>query len=225
PTAYDPHAVLAELNSRLDRLVEDAGPDSWTLDTPAGGWDVGMQIAHLAWSDEVALAAVEDLDAFAAVGGRAVAEPPGVLEPGAGAAELPSARRSEDLPRGRSAREQRGRALAEVDPGEKIPWFGPPMRARSMATARVMETWAHGTDVADALGIRVDSDPAFVAALPHVARIGYRTRGFAYSMNGLEPPSSEVRVELTGPDGAVHEFGPEDADERVTGPLLDFCLL
>ncbi|HJC29649.1 MAG TPA: TIGR03084 family protein [Candidatus Dietzia intestinipullorum] len=223
PPADDPHAVLAELNSRLDRLVEDAGPDSWTLDTPARGWDVGMQIAHLAWTDEVSLAAVEDPDAFAAVVEQAMADPTGFVD--AGAAEIASARRDEVLPRWRSAREQLGRALAEVDPGEKIPWFGPPMRARSMATARVMETWAHGTDVADALGIRVDSDPAFVAALPHVARIGYRTRGFAYSMNGLEPPSSEVRVELTGPDGAVHEFGPEDADERVTGPLLDFCLL
>src|SRR5699024_3500930 len=117
PPADDPHAVLAELNSRLDRLVEDAGPDSWTLDTPARGWDVGMQIAHLAWTDEVSLAAVEDPDAFAAVVEQAMADPTGFVD--AGAAEIASARRDEVLPRWRSAREQLGPALARSTPGRR----------------------------------------------------------------------------------------------------------
>ncbi|PRC60619.1 wyosine base formation domain-containing protein, partial [Mycobacterium sp. ITM-2017-0098] len=35
-------------------------------------------------------------------------------------------------------------ALLTVDVGRKLAWFGPPMSAASMATARLMETWAHG---------------------------------------------------------------------------------
>jgi uncharacterized protein (TIGR03084 family) len=34
-----------------------------------------------------------------------------------------------------------------------------------------------------------------------------------------------VRVELTAPDGAVWTWGPAEAEDRVTGPALDFCLL
>ncbi|MFN3340503.1 MAG: wyosine base formation domain-containing protein, partial [Dietzia sp.] len=56
-------------------------------------------------------------------------------------------------------------------------------------------------------------------------RLGFKTRGFAYLMNGLEAPTSEVHLALTLADGSVLEFGPADAEQRVTGPVLDFCLL
>lgn len=223
PDAADPYAVLAALGDRLEQIVDRAGPDTWTVDTPAAGWDVRTQIAHLAWTDEVSLAAIGNADAFAVVVEKAMADPTGFVD--SGAREIAAEGRVEILSRWRSARGDLARALAATDPGEKLPWFGPPMRPKSMATARIMETWAHGLDVADALGEDVSADPAFRAAEPHVARIGFRTRGFAYTMNELEPPATEVRVELTDADGAVHEFGPADAEQRVTGPLRDFCLL
>ncbi|MBS7547311.1 TIGR03084 family metal-binding protein [Dietzia massiliensis] len=219
----DPHAALAALNTRLDELVECAGADGWNTDTPAAGWDIGMQIAHLAWTDEVSVTAIRDPDAFRSVVEKAEADPTGFVD--VGAAEIAATGRDEVLARWRLARGELADALEAADPGEKIPWFGPPMRPRSMTTARIMETWAHGVDVADALGVPVDSDPAFVGALPHVARLGWKTRAFAYMMNGLEAPASEVYVELTRADGTVVEFGPADAEQRVTGPILDFCLL
>ena len=215
----DPHRALAVLGEHLDALVEEAGLDGWTTDTPAGGWTVAAQIAHLAWTDEVSLTAVTDPDAFAAVVEQAMADPTSFVD--AGAEELAANGRDRVLARWRAARVELGRALAGADPGAKIPWFGPPMRPKSMVTARIMETWAHGTDVADALGVRFEAD----SALPHIARLGVRTRGFAYVMNGLEAPASEIRVELAGTDGTVHEFGPADADQRVVGTLEDFCLL
>jgi uncharacterized protein (TIGR03084 family) len=90
-----------------------------------------------------------------------------------------------------------------------------------MATARLMETWAHGLDVADALGVvRPPTD-----RLRHVARLGVRTRDFAHRVHGLTPPGEEFRVELTAPSGETWAYGPEDAAQRVTGPALDFCLL
>ncbi|MFN3601730.1 MAG: TIGR03084 family metal-binding protein [Dietzia sp.] len=219
----DPHGVLAALSARLDDLVETTGPDAWNLDTPAEGWDVGMQIAHLAWTDEVSVTAINDPDAFQGVVETAMADPTGFVD--AGAAEIAATGRDEVLARWRLARGELADALKAADPGGQVPWFGPPMRPKSMTTARIMETWAHGIDVADAVGISLDSDPAFVSALPHVARLGFKTRGFAYLMNGLEAPTSEVHLALTLADGSVLEFGPADAEQRVTGPVLDFCLL
>ena len=219
----DPHAALAALSARLDELVEEAGSDRWHVDTPAEGWDVAMQIAHLAWTDEVSVTAIDNPEAFQAVVEKAMADPTGFVD--AGAAEIAATGRDEVLARWRLARGRLADALKAADPGEKIPWFGPPMRSRSMTTARIIETWAHGVDVADGLGVGVDDDPAFLGALPHVARLGFKTRAFAYMMNSLEAPSSEIHVALTAPDGSVLEFGPAEAEQRVTGPLLDFCLL
>ena len=219
----DPHAALAALNARVDELARTAGADRWNTDTPAEGWDVAMQIAHLVWTDEVSVTAIRDAEAFQAVVDKAMTDPTGFVD--AGAAEIAATGRDEVLARWRLARGELADALKAADPGEKIPWFGPPMRSKSMTTARIMETWAHGVDVADALGVAVDTDPAFLGALPHVARLGWKTRAFAYMMNGLEAPASEVHVALTQADGTVLEFGQADAEQRVTGPILDFCLL
>ena len=43
--------------------------------------------------------------------------------------------------------------FAELDPRARLPWFGPAMSAESALTARLMETWAHTQDIADALGV------------------------------------------------------------------------
>ncbi|HRD60339.1 MAG TPA: maleylpyruvate isomerase family mycothiol-dependent enzyme, partial [Nocardioides sp.] len=96
-----------------------------------------------------------------------------------------------------------------------------PMSAASMATARFMETWAHALDVYDAAGER----PAPTDRIRHVAHLGVRTRDFAFSVHGEEPPAGEFRVELTAPSGELWTWGPEDAAQRVGGPAYDFCLL
>jgi uncharacterized protein (TIGR03084 family) len=108
-----------------------------------------------------------------------------------------------------------------LDPRARVPWYGPAMSARSFITARLMETWAHGQDVVDALGAeRRPTD-----RLRHVAHIGVGARPFSYIANGREPSPAPVRVELVAPSGEVWAWGPEDAADRVTGPALDFCLL
>jgi uncharacterized protein (TIGR03084 family) len=91
----------------------------------------------------------------------------------------------------------------------------------SMATARIMETWAHGLDVADALGI--ERPPT--VRLRHVAHISVRTRDFAFSVHGRTPPADPFRVELAAPDGSTWTWGPEDAAQRIVGSALDFCLV
>ena len=114
-----------------------------------------------------------------------------------------------------------GRALRAAVPGTRFPWYGPPMSGASMATGRLMETWAHGQDVADALGVvRTPTD-----RLRHVVRIGVRARDFAFGARGLAAPAEELRVEILAPSGDLWTYGPEDAPQRVTAPALDFCLL
>ncbi len=215
-------ALLGDLRAEgdeLDGLVAGLGGAAWRTPTPAPGWTVAHQIAHLAWTDERAVQAAEDPQGFADEVRKAWAAPDAFVDEGAerGAAEPPEAL----LSRWREGRERLLRALAAQPPRARLPWYGPPMSVMSMATARLMETWAHGQDIADALGVH----RAPTARLRHVARIGVRARGYAYAARGLEPPADEFRVELTAPDGELWTYGPEDAAQRVTGPALDFCLL
>jgi uncharacterized protein (TIGR03084 family) len=95
------------------------------------------------------------------------------------------------------------------------------MSARSFATARLMETWAHGQDVCDAVGVQRPP----TARLRHVAHIGLAARPFAYAIRKMEVPPVAIRVELAAPDGDTWTWGPEDGGDRVTGDALDFCLV
>ncbi|GGU88855.1 TIGR03084 family protein [Streptomyces filipinensis] len=218
----DPTPVIDDLRAEseeLDRLTAELTPAQWALPTPAPGWTLAHQIAHLAWTDRSALLAVTDADAFQALVEKALTAPGSFVDQGAeeGARLAPA----ELLAGWREGRDALDRALRAAPPGSRFPWYGPPMSAASMATARLMETWAHGLDIAEALGVvRPPGD-----RLRHVARLGVRTRDFAHTVHGLTPPADEFRVELTAPSGEVWTYGPEDAPQRVTGPVLDFCLL
>ncbi|NEA89326.1 TIGR03084 family metal-binding protein [Streptomyces sp. SID14436] len=218
----DPTPVIDDLrdeSEELDRLVAGLEPGQWDLATPAVGWTVAHQIAHLAWTDHSALVAVTDADGFRKLVEAALAAPHTFVDEGAEeGVRLP---RAELLRRWREGRRALDEALRAVPSGVRVPWYGPPMSAASMATARLMETWAHGLDVADALGV----ERAPTARLRHIARLGVRTRDFAYAVHGLTPPAEPFRVELTAPGGELWTYGPEDAAQRVTGPGLDFCLL
>jgi uncharacterized protein (TIGR03084 family) len=213
---------LAELLDDLDAESADlesmvAGAD-WATPTPAEGWTIAHQISHLAWTDEVATRAATDPEAFSAILAEALRDTTGLVDRMAAEGLAPAA---DLLDRWRRSRTALTAALRAASPSTKIIWFGPPMSSAMMATARLMETWAHGQDVADALGI--ERPPT--ARLRHVAYIGFRTLGFGFAAHGRPVPDEPVRVELTAPDGTAWEYGPADAPNRLTGPALDFCLL
>jgi uncharacterized protein (TIGR03084 family) len=210
---------LAAESQVVDDLVSSLSEPQWRLPTPAPGWSIAHQIGHLAWTDAKALIAVRTPDEFAVEVEHAVNDPAGFVDTGAAdAAAQPGAQL---LARWRQGRAELATALAEVADGTKIHWFGPPMSAASMITARLMETWAHGQDIADALGV---SRPV-TGRLHHICRFGVQTRDFAFLLHKLAPPTEPFRVELAAPDGGEWEFGPAEAEQRVTGSALDFCLL
>ena len=215
-------AVVAELRAEsdeLDALVADLPASGWATPTPAAGWTIAHQIAHLLWTDRVSVIAVTDPAGFDAVLAEAMQNPTGFVD--AAAEELALTPPDRLLTDWRSTRDRLHTELAGVAEGRKLPWFGPPMSAPSMATARLMETWAHGLDVADALGVR---RPA-TERLRSIAHIGVRTRDFAFTVHGLAVPPDPFRIELTAPDGSRWTWGPDDADQRVTGAAEDFCML
>jgi uncharacterized protein (TIGR03084 family) len=214
--------VLADLEAesdRLDALVSDLPEAGWRTATPAAGWDVATQVAHLAWTDEAAVAAASDRSRWDAIVLEALVDVDGVVDRAAltGGAGAPA----DLLSRWRTARHALTAALRAYPPGERMPWFGPPMSATSMATARFMETWAHSLDIHEAVG----AEPEISDRIRHVAHLGVRTRDFAFSVHRLDPPTEEFRVALTAPSGDLWVWGPEDAAQTVTGAAYDFCLL
>ncbi len=214
--------VLADLEAegeRLEALVAPLDEDGWRTSTPAVGWDVAHQIVHLAWTDECAVAAATDKAAWDALVLQAIEDPEGFVD--AEADKGAQAGGAEILTRWRQGRAALQQTLREVPDGTKIPWYGPPMSATSMATARFMETWAHGRDVAAALGAELPVDDS----LRHVLHLGVRTRDFAFHARELEPPAEEFRVSLTLPSGETVAYGPNDAGQSVTGSAHDFALL
>lgn len=207
--------LLAECEA-LDAVVASLGEAQWDTPTPAAGWSVRDQISHLWFFDVRETMALTDPDAFAAdmrelfaSGGTEASVAPGRSMSGA-----------ELLERWRTDRNRLVDIARAVDPATRVPWYGPAMAARSAITARLMETWAHGQDVCDALG----ATRAPTARLRHVAHIGVRARPFSYMINGRDMPGEPVYVALHGPGGARWEWG-EPGPDRVEGDALDFCLV
>jgi uncharacterized protein (TIGR03084 family) len=212
-------ADLRAESDNLDALVAPLPANRWADQTPAPGWTIAHQIGHLLWTDRVALTAVTDEAGFVDVLEAAQADPTGFVD--AAAEELAALAPAELLTDWRVTRGRLHDALLTVPDGGKLPWFGPPMSAASMATARLMETWAHGLDVADALGVK---RPA-TERLRSIAHIGVHTRDYAFFINNLTPPTEPFLVELRGPDGDTWSWGPPDAAQQVTGSAEDFCFL
>lgn len=210
--------LIAE-GEEIDALVSGLDAAGWALPTPAAGWTIAHQIAHLAATFRLAGLAASNPEAFAAVAARLspdfdanvayamaefLAEPPDVL-----------------LSRWRAEKAGAERALGALAPDHMVPWLVRPLPAPVLACAGLMELFGHGQDIADALGVqRQHTD-----RLGHLVGFAVRVWDFGYLARGLETPDVEFRFEITAPSGKVWEFGPADAEQRITGPAVDLCLL
>jgi uncharacterized protein (TIGR03084 family) len=212
-------ADLAAEGNELDQLVASIEPGRWRADTPSPGWTIAHQVGHLASSDRFTVLAVTEPAAFEARRAGAAGDFDASTDAAAAdAAVLPP---GDLLAEWRDSRASVLAALAGVPAGQKVPWLVVPMAPASLASTRLMELVGHGQDIRDALSVTWRPTDRIV----HLARLGARTRDFAYAARGLPAPAQEFRVELTAPGGSVWTFGPEGAEQRVTGPAADFCLL
>jgi uncharacterized protein (TIGR03084 family) len=212
-------ADLAAESQSVDGLLSGLDPAAWDRPTPAVGWAIRDQASHLAYFDGTAVTAMTDPDRFRA-------EAAEIMATGADFANVVASQHVTMPPADllawvRSARAGLLSAFAGRDPRARMPWYGPDMSVASSATARLMETWAHGQDIADALG--TVREPT--GRLRHIAHLGVGTRGFTFALRQRPVPDTPVRVELTAPAGGTWAWGPDGAADRVSGPAVDFCLV
>ena len=221
-TLTEVSAELAAECSALDERVGGLDPDGWTLPTPAEGWSIRDQVSHLAYFDGKAVLALSSPAAFAAhvaADGAALAAGAGATTPDLVLGRTVSP--TELLADWRAGRAALHEAVAAADPAGRVPWYGPAMSPVSFVTARLMETWAHGQDVADALGL----EPVVSDRLRHVVFLGYRARPYAFAVHGVDDPGTPVAVVAEAPDGSQWRWGDADAAELISGPAIDLALV
>lgn len=225
PTAASVRQDLLEEQEALDAIVGGLTDEQWGLPTPSDRWAVRDQIGHLAFFDQTAAWAITDEDRFtASLGDLASAFDPDATPDTMDDLTLGSFRAMPPAQLLEAWRANRA-LLADASDGladdARVIWYGPSMGAKSFLTARLMECWAHGQHIVDAVGaVREPTD-----RLRHIAQLGFITRKWTYLNRGDEAPTSAVRVELTAPSGDVWRFGPDDADQSVIGSAEDFCLV
>ncbi|OZC41639.1 TIGR03084 family protein [Rhodococcus sp. WWJCD1] len=220
--ALDYPALLDDLRTESTNLIAVlTGLDAseWDIPTPSPGWAVRDQVSHLAYFDDTANDALRDPNRFRIDAAE-------LMKNGMGFPDVIAERYRPITPTDLLSWFERSRAdllamFQQSGPRDRAPWYGPDMSAASSATARLMETWAHGQDIYDALGRAHPTSPG----LRSIAHLGVSTFGFVHMLNGLDVPEIAVRVELSAPDSdEIWTWGSEDAVDRVTGPAEDFAL-
>jgi len=218
---------LAAEHRALDERVADLTPDDWRLPTPAEGWSIADAISHLTYFDWSATLALTDEPAFEEHVRYIFAHANDGLDVdlgrSVGCAELLARWRT-----GRAALAGHAAARAHDASGSReaparVPWYGPAMSLTSFVTARLMETWAHGQDVADAVGL----PPVTTPRLRHVVHIGVGARAFAFRVHGVEDPGDPIRVTTCNPveESDTWTWGPEEAVNELSGSAVDLALV
>lgn len=200
-------------------LLKGLTAEQWLAPSPAAGWDLRDQVSHLADTEEVAFDTL--------TGG------PRTLNEEAGRFASPEAFTEAGCDRGRtmspaqvldwwwSGAERVRDQMRAHDRTQRVPW-GLGMGWQAFVTARLMEHWAHGLDIHAAAGVAaVDTE-----RLRHVAWICTSAVPYALTVAGVQAPAGHtLRVEVTGPGGALWSYGPSDATDVISGPAGQWCRL
>lgn len=215
---------LAAEHAALSGLLTSLTEHQWDEPTPSPGWTVSHQVAHLGYFDEAARCSIAEPDRFV---GERDALISALMESGAQGMDALTLEWIRAIPVAQRAEAWRTRAAACIaaargcDPSSRLEWYGPSMSPKSFVGARLMETWAHGHDIADAVGAVVVP----TMRLRHIATLGVLTRGWSYLNRGREANTEPVFVELRAPDDSVVAFGDPLAPSSIRGSLYEFCLV
>ena len=214
--------VLVDLAADIDevaRLVEGLDDETWSRSTPAPGWSIADQVAHLTFIFTLAKNAAAAPDRFRAMTAAAAQDFNGAVN--AALAQFNAFPPRELLARFRAEGDASLKALTAVPADQTVPWLVRPLPPAVLASAGMMEVFGHGQDIADALGVRREPTDR----LRHLVHFASLTRDFGYQARGTTPPADPFRFMLTAPSGEVWTEGPEDATQTVSGPAHDLCLL
>jgi uncharacterized protein (TIGR03084 family) len=221
--------LIAEQDA-LDAVVGHLDDELWALDTPSQRWTIADQIGHLTYFDWTASLAITDPDRFTALTAELMGAMTDAREDAMDLVTLGDYRAMTPHDLCHAWRTNRGvlsEASASLVDDDRVIWYGPSMGAKSFLTARLMEAWAHGQDIIDALdeaGI-AHAERLATDRLRHIAQLGFITHKWSYINRQMDAPTAPVRVELAAPSGESWVFGLDDAADSITGPAVDFCLV
>ncbi len=220
--------ILSDLvaeQQALDQFLQSISERDWVLPTPARGWSIKDTVSHLAFSEEFAVGAIEGGAEFLAAAGVADID----QWTARGVRRGRNKRHQEVIEWWRNGRAAVVEALSRMEPSRRIPWLVTPVGARTFATLRLMETWAHGLDIQAAMEGRLpppDDDDDSAGDSPrirHIAWLAHRMLRYAFAEAGEEYPERGIRVELMGPRYARWVFGPADAENVIKGLAGEWC--
>ena len=206
----------------LAALCDTLSPDEWKQPTAFYGWSAWDEIAHLCYFDETGLQSATNEDSFnqAALplakrlyAGEQIS---GIARERYAHLDGPAL-----LAHWRDLHQALVKALLAHDAKDRLPWYGPPMSARSFASARLMETWAHGQDIWDV----VKRQRPASHRLKHIAHLGVTTFKWTFVNRQLPVPEVLPHVVLTAPDGDTWTWNESSSSHCVHGSAEDFCLL
>jgi uncharacterized protein (TIGR03084 family) len=215
-------ALLSDLineGNGLLSILSELDEQRWSAPTQCPPWEVKDHISHLAWNDQATVLALTQPDAFRAAKPTSDA----LIQEMVDRVIVDNHHRSgaDMLGWFATARADMLTAFSGREPRERMPWYGPDMSIVSKLTARFMETWAHGYDITEALGIvHQPTDRA-----RHVVFLGLQALPNAFVTRGLPVPTEPVRIEADAPSGAILRFGREDAENVVRGSLFELALV
>ncbi|MGD2133385.1 MAG: TIGR03084 family metal-binding protein [Maricaulaceae bacterium] len=201
----------------LDALLTPVDPARFDEPTQFKGWTINDVLQHLTFWNMMAELQLTDEERLSALlgeimsGGRSIREFENAHLRGLKGAEL--------LTAWRGGYEATADAFASADPKQRLKWAGPEMSARSSITARLMETWAHGQEVYDHLGVARENKDR----IKNIVVLGVNTYGWTFKVRGETPPEPMPFVKLTAPSGEVWTFGEESDVERIEGRAEEFC--
>lgn len=202
----------------LYELLQNVSGDTWAAPTPFKGYTVYDVVSHLHTTDLAATIALKEPARFRELAQR---RDPAMAITSAGVTPADVVSGAGD-----ELRESWYRYLGElcdvlgkVDLQLRVPWFGPDMSVRMFASARQMETWAHGQDIYDLLQVQRDNTDR----LRNIAQIGVRTFGWTFVNRGEDVPAPAPYVRLTSPSGATWEWNDPDETNCVQGSAVEFC--
>jgi uncharacterized protein (TIGR03084 family) len=214
--------ALAAQHAQLAELVDACTGADWERPTRCEGWDIASVLAHLALTDEGAIASARgefDHHADGLLGAR---ERQTISVDAAAAAQV----EAERAVGGEKIRQRWHDASATMqavfragDPHRRVTWVAGTLSLQTLATTRLSECWIHTDDIADALGIALPPTDR----LRFIARLAWRTLPYAFQRADMTL-HGPVAMELRGPQGEQWRYDPDGpAVTTIRGSATEFC--
>jgi len=211
---------LRDEGDELSAFLATLAASEWTRPSPFKNWTAEDVLIHLMVGDWLNTLSLIDPDRFVEImASRTAARARGMKTTGAEYLDVRVQRGRELLDQWHAGLNRLCDIFATMDPKARMKWVGPDMSVRSAATARLMETWAHGQDIYDLLKVARRA----TNRIRHIAVLGVNTFAWTFVNRGLEPPGPPPFVELTAPEGELWTWNDADDHNRIAGAALEFC--